>query len=99
MKTYGNIILMTAICVVIFWAFMALRPAQARNIPPPDYSQCTGSCDPKLFRCVYYYLRRHSQDPRVQRGIRVPRYQLPQNPDYISLRPEARRACGANPRG
>lgn len=29
MKTTGNLILMTAICVVIFWAFMALRPANA----------------------------------------------------------------------
>jgi hypothetical protein len=29
MKTYGNIILMTVICIVIFWVFMALRPAQA----------------------------------------------------------------------
>jgi hypothetical protein len=27
MKTYGNIILMTAICIVIFWMFMALQPA------------------------------------------------------------------------
>jgi len=29
MKTYGNIILMTVICIVIFWVFMALRPANA----------------------------------------------------------------------
>src|SRR5262249_30755286 len=29
MKLYGNVILMTLICVVIFMAFMALRPAQA----------------------------------------------------------------------
>jgi len=29
MKLYGNLILMTAICVVIFWIFMALHtPAQ-----------------------------------------------------------------------
>jgi hypothetical protein len=34
-KTYGNIILMTVICVVIFWIFMAIRPAAAswRLIP------------------------------------------------------------------
>src|SRR5262249_36320418 len=32
MKTYGNIILMTAICIVIFWVFMALRPADAARI-------------------------------------------------------------------
>jgi len=30
MKTYGNIILMTVICIVIFWVFMALRPASAQ---------------------------------------------------------------------
>ena len=31
MKTYGNIILMTVICIVIFWVFMALRPASAQQ--------------------------------------------------------------------
>jgi len=30
MKTYGNLILMTVICIVIFWVFMALRPANAQ---------------------------------------------------------------------
>src|SRR6516225_12297417 len=30
MKTYGNLILMRAICLVIFWVFMALRPANAQ---------------------------------------------------------------------
>jgi hypothetical protein len=29
MKPFGNVILMTVICIVIFWMFMALRPAQA----------------------------------------------------------------------
>jgi hypothetical protein len=29
MKTYGNVILMATIYVVIFWVFMALRPANA----------------------------------------------------------------------
>jgi hypothetical protein len=29
MKTYGNVILMTVICIVVFWVFMALRPAPA----------------------------------------------------------------------
>jgi hypothetical protein len=29
MKPFGNLILMTVICIVIFWVFMALRPAQA----------------------------------------------------------------------
>ena len=29
-KTTGNLVLMTAICIVIFWMFMALRPASAQ---------------------------------------------------------------------
>ena len=29
LQLYGNVILMTAICIVIFWMFMALRPANA----------------------------------------------------------------------
>ena len=29
MKSFGNLILMTVICLVIFWIFMALRPAHA----------------------------------------------------------------------
>src|SRR5215510_15130568 len=32
MKTFGNLILMTVICIVIFWVFMALRPADAARI-------------------------------------------------------------------
>ena len=38
-RTAGNIILMTVICIVIFWIFMALRPAQAetaRAVRPND---------------------------------------------------------------
>jgi hypothetical protein len=30
MKTCGNVILMAVICIVIFWIFMALRPANAQ---------------------------------------------------------------------
>ena len=33
-KTVGNLILMTLICVVIFWVFMALRPARADGAMP-----------------------------------------------------------------
>jgi hypothetical protein len=28
-KTVGNLILMTLVCVIIFWVFMAFRPARA----------------------------------------------------------------------
>ena len=38
MKTYGNLVLMATICVVIFWVFMALRPAPAQSTCP----QCMG---------------------------------------------------------
>jgi hypothetical protein len=31
MKSFGNLILMTLICLVIFWVFMALRPANAQS--------------------------------------------------------------------
>jgi hypothetical protein len=31
MKPHGNVILMTVICIVIFWVFMTLRPAQAQT--------------------------------------------------------------------
>jgi hypothetical protein len=31
MKTYGYIILIAVICIVIFWVLMALRPAQAQT--------------------------------------------------------------------
>ena len=31
-KTAGNLILMATICIVIFWVFMALRPANAQGI-------------------------------------------------------------------
>lgn len=34
MKTTGNLILMTTICVVIFWVFMAIRPAPAQTFFP-----------------------------------------------------------------
>jgi hypothetical protein len=32
MKTFGNLILMTGICVIIFWVFIALRPANAQCV-------------------------------------------------------------------
>jgi hypothetical protein len=39
MKSYGNMILMATICVVIFWVFMALPPANAswQLIPGQPY--------------------------------------------------------------
>jgi hypothetical protein len=37
-KTTGNLILMTVICIVIFWIVMALRPANAWPQPGPNLS-------------------------------------------------------------
>src|SRR5262249_34698361 len=42
MKTYGNVILMATICIVIFWVFMALRPAQAGPECVGDVGRCHG---------------------------------------------------------
>jgi hypothetical protein len=33
-KFYGNVLLMATICIVVFWVFMALRPAQAGEYNP-----------------------------------------------------------------
>ena len=41
-KTIGNLILMTLICVVILWVFMALRPAQAGPECVGDKGRCHG---------------------------------------------------------
>jgi hypothetical protein len=30
-KTIGNLTLVTAICIVVFWVFMALQPVQAQS--------------------------------------------------------------------
>jgi len=58
-KFYGNLVLMTVICIVIFWIFMALHPAHAGYFgggpgkdmsgaytPPPSIHPCsaTNSC-------------------------------------------------------
>jgi len=36
LKSLGNLILMTLICLVIFWIFMALRPAKAATVLWPE---------------------------------------------------------------
>ena len=53
MKSFGNLILMALICIVIFWIFMALRPAQAgRMLLTGDYCKLdlpTVADDEELF--------------------------------------------------
>jgi len=41
MKSFGNLILMTTICLVIFWVIMALRPAHAAE---PKSDDAIGEC-------------------------------------------------------
>src|SRR6516165_2078943 len=43
MKPYGNVVLMATICIVIFWVFMALRPASAQQTwQLPNYGRNHG---------------------------------------------------------
>jgi hypothetical protein len=52
-KTAGNLILMTTICIVVFWIFMALRPANAQIMPGPNL---TPQGLPFLFAPRFNYL-------------------------------------------
>jgi len=55
MKFYGNIVLMTVICIVVFWMFMALRPAQA-----------FGGCGSSWAICRYRIWVRHHTPAEYQ---------------------------------
>jgi hypothetical protein len=54
MKSLGNLILMTLICLVIFWIFMALRPAQAQLFGPPASSSINLTGNPYGPGGAYY---------------------------------------------
>ena len=43
---YGNVILITVICIVIFWVFMALRPVKAAEMLPHPRPLWVGSTVP-----------------------------------------------------
>ena len=68
MKTYGNVILMATICVVIFWVFMALKPASAGSyqcpqcmgdgFPHPNYQQ---QVSPQTQRCIAQAVARYGK--------------------------------------
>ena len=47
-KTYGNLILMTVVCIVIFWVFMALRPANAQMYGTPGIGRSHGYSGPAV---------------------------------------------------
>jgi hypothetical protein len=53
MKPFGNLILMTVICIVIFWVFMALRPAHAVDQLYPMTSTQIEYLPPKEFDHEY----------------------------------------------
>jgi hypothetical protein len=44
MKSFGNLILMTLTCVVIFWNFMAVRPAPAAELPEEMINEAWRTC-------------------------------------------------------
>ena len=56
-RVVKNLLLMTAICVVVFWVFMALKPAHAAGCPQcmgdgfphPNYVQPVA---PQMQRCI-----------------------------------------------
>jgi hypothetical protein len=63
----------------------------------PDHSKCTNcrtANDHKVFSCIFYYLKRHQQDPRWKRTQYMSRDQAVQDPAALSLAAEGRRACG-----
>ena len=41
-KSYGNVILIATMCVVVFWVFMALRPAHAQGFFAGPSGSCCG---------------------------------------------------------
>jgi hypothetical protein len=42
-RIIGNLILTTTLCVVIFWIFMALKPARAETLPHKFVTECRSS--------------------------------------------------------
>jgi len=46
-KAAGNLILMATICIVIFWVFMALRPANAEEQTEKANSRIEAQAPPK----------------------------------------------------
>ena len=57
MKPYGNVTLMTLICIVVFWVFMALRPAQA--------SGCGSSWAICAYRAQTHWYARNAMERRL----------------------------------
>jgi hypothetical protein len=58
MKPYGNVTLMTLICIVVFWVFMALRPAQA--------SGCGSSWAICAYRAQTHWYARNAMERRLE---------------------------------
>lgn len=104
MKVTGNLILMRLVCVVIFWVFMALRPAHAL---PPCTGHVTGLCegaDPCMFNYVMSLAHRkgpiaeaaaRAAAETVRRGDTVEAARrLSNTRDWILVHRAAKRACG-----
>jgi hypothetical protein len=43
MRTSGHLILITTICVMVFWLFMAIRPAASQQSPQTTFRDSRGS--------------------------------------------------------
>ena len=63
MKSFGNLILITLICIVIFWVFMALRPANAEEPPLCNEDSIISTLSRITGKTVdYYYQYGHITD-------------------------------------
>ena len=75
MKTYGNVILMAAICIVIFWMLMALRPANAQctyrmNDVGRPHGYLSGPCNGAALNLARAYPSRSNSTPQTNGNTR-----------------------------
>ena len=75
MKTVGHLILMATICVVIFWVFMALRPANAQctyrmNDVGRPHGYLSGPCNGSALNLAGAYPSRSNSTPQTNGNAR-----------------------------
>jgi hypothetical protein len=89
-RVVKNLLLMTAICVVVFWVFMALRPvhAQSTNACVNNYVMSKMN-DPRSRR-----MRARIQQMKDRGAYEAEKDTLRNASDVVSMRREAWRACG-----
>jgi hypothetical protein len=82
-------LLLTGIAVLLL-ATGAAHAGSYRITGGPDHSKCANcrtAADHKLFSCIFYYIKKHDQDPRFQRT------QYGDLSGALSLGVEGKRAC------